>query len=90
MRLQVSRVHRRGRYITVTVRYAPGSGRVAVIASKGRRRVPLRVAQRNRNNTVLTFTVKLSPGHWTVAIECKPARGYAISKPKPQSLTIPR
>ena len=91
MRLWVSRIHAHGRFVSLTVRYAPGSGRVIVTASAAHgSSVRLHAARGTRHHAIVTFIAKLRAGRWTVTVTCKPAHGYATPKPKRQHVTIHR
>jgi surface antigen len=89
MHARISRIHRSGWRVTLTVRFAENSGKAVVVAQHGRRVVHVRASEASPIS--VRFAGTLSPGRWKITVKFTPARGYTVAKATQLFwLTIPR
>jgi len=89
--VRVTRIKRRGRYITLTIRREPATGQVVVTAYKsGRHGVRLHLTRHSRDNATLVFAAELPAGHWSVIVVCDRAAGDGPVTLEPRAVNIPR
>lgn len=91
MDLRILRVTRRGRFVTIEVRYWARSGTVSCTAIKFRRRsVRIHLKGRGENPTTMTCSTRLPVGRWSVDVTGQPSRGYAKPAEQSRLLTVTR
>jgi hypothetical protein len=84
MRIGIVKVVRRGGRVTVTVRFARGSGTLAATAvevvKKHHKALHRRLTGHRQSAITMTFTGRLSLGRWVLWVTGRPASGYAVPK----------